>query len=194
MPQYKISLWGYGGESSYIKFTRDCYTHWQNQKKYDGIRDSLLDYITEQHQTAPPIAAFLKGEKGKKQDWRDIESIAHHRGMIAGQGNITVKQVDAKVPIFDSVFVSDSNCIDNTYLEQEESIYMCQIYSHEKGTWFEHILETDSFERAQLSIKTVTYFNGDDIVEGVYYKGIKLDNQNQDISFLGTSANIWKSN
>ena len=73
MPQYKISLWGYGGESSYIKFTRDCYTHWQNQKKYDGIRDSLLDYITEQHQTAPPIAAFLKGEKGKKQDWIDAK-------------------------------------------------------------------------------------------------------------------------
>ena len=39
---YRIMLWGYGGENSYIRLTKEQYEYW-NQRKEDDDEDYLVE-------------------------------------------------------------------------------------------------------------------------------------------------------
>jgi hypothetical protein len=44
---YRILLWGYGGENSYIRLTKEQYDYWNQRKEDDDERDILVDYMLD---------------------------------------------------------------------------------------------------------------------------------------------------
>ena len=76
----------------------------------------------------------------------------------------------------------------------EQGKYVCQMYSAEKGTFFEAIIETISdFDFKKLKILNNEYPNGEDIVDGLEYDGVELDNQGGDTNGKGYSAHVWST-
>jgi hypothetical protein len=70
--------------------------------------------------------------------------------------------------------------------------YVLQMYSAEKGTFFDAIIETTGdFDPKKLKVHINEYPNGEDIVDGMEYNGVELDNQGGDTNGKGYSAHIW---
>lgn len=190
---FRITLDGYGGESSYIKLDKETFDYWSKRRKIATSNDPLLDYVVEDNRKDIPYRCdfLFDSKKQEKIAWQDYPSIHYHHGLIASSGTFTVTQVDGSV--YDSEFINDHNITNTIFPEEQESNYMMQVYNHEKGKFFEHIISTNDFDLSRLTINTIRYFNGDDIVVSVMYDNEILSNDTQDISFIGTSVSIWKS-
>ena len=79
----------------------------------------------------------------------------------------------------------------NVYPEKGQHI--CQFQSHEKGTFFETIVETAlPFNQNLLKFATEEAPDGEDLVYGVEYDGVELDNDGGDTSGKGYYAHFWK--
>ncbi len=76
----------------------------------------------------------------------------------------------------------------------DEPDYVAQMYSAEKGTFFEGIIETvGAFNPKKLKIHTTEYLNGDDTVEGIEYDGVDVDNGGGDTNGKGYTFAVWKN-
>ena len=76
----------------------------------------------------------------------------------------------------------------------DEGEYVCQFYSSEKGTFFEGIIETiGEFDPKKLKLIINEYPNGEDIVDGIQYDGVEIDNMGGDTNGKGYSAHLWKN-
>ena len=74
----------------------------------------------------------------------------------------------------------------------DEGEYICQFYSAEKGTFFEGIIETiGKFDPKKLKLIINEYPNGEDIVDGIQYDGVDIDNMGGDTNGKGYSAYLW---
>ena len=72
--------------------------------------------------------------------------------------------------------------------------YIAQMYSSEKGTFFEGILETTGdFDPKKLKVHTMEYLNGEDTVTSIEYDGVDIDNEGGDTNGKGYSAHVWKN-
>ena len=72
--------------------------------------------------------------------------------------------------------------------------YIAQMYSSEKGTFFDGVIETvGEFDPRKLKIYTVEYLNGEDTVTEVHYDGVEVDNGGGDTNGKGYSAHVWKN-
>ena len=68
------------------------------------------------------------------------------------------------------------------------------MYSAEKGTFFDAIIETvGDFDLKKLKVYCNEYPNGEDIVDGMEYDGVDLDNQGGDTNGKGYSAHVWST-
>ena len=68
------------------------------------------------------------------------------------------------------------------------------MYSSEKGTFFEGIIETvGDFDPKKLKFYTTEYLNGEDTVTEVYYDGVDIENFGGDTNGKGYSASVWKN-
>lgn len=88
------------------------------------------------------------------------------------------------------------NLTDNGECETwgEEGDYVCQFYSAEKGTFFEGIVETvGEFDLKKLKVIINEYPNGEDIVDGIQYDDIDIDNMGGDTNGKGYSAYLWSN-
>jgi hypothetical protein len=75
----------------------------------------------------------------------------------------------------------------------EGTEYIAQMYSSEKGTFFEGIVETiGAFDPKKLKVYTTEYLNGEDTVTGVEYEGNDIENDGGDTNGKGYSAHVWK--
>lgn len=76
--------------------------------------------------------------------------------------------------------------------DQPESDYIAQMYSSEKGTFFEGIIETiGEFDPKKLKIYTTEFLNGEDTVTEVHYDGKEVDNNGGDTNGKGYYASVW---
>ena len=76
--------------------------------------------------------------------------------------------------------------------EDKEGEYTAQMYSAEKGTFFEGIIETvGEFDPKKLKIYTLEYLNGDDTVQSIEYDGNEVDNGGGDTNGKGYSFSVW---
>jgi len=76
----------------------------------------------------------------------------------------------------------------------EEGEYVLQFYSSEKGSFFDGIIETvGEFDIKKLKAVINEYPNGEDIVDGLLYDGVDIDNQGGDTNGKGYSAYLWKN-
>ena len=76
----------------------------------------------------------------------------------------------------------------------EGTEYIAQLYSSEKGTFFEGIVETTGdFDPKKLKIHTTEYLNGEDTVTSIEYNEVDVDNGGGDTNGKGYSAHVWST-
>ena len=71
--------------------------------------------------------------------------------------------------------------------------YIAQLYSSEKGNFFDGVIETvGDFDPKKLKVYTLEYLNGEDTVTSIEYDGVEIDNNGGDTNGKGYSASVWK--
>jgi len=75
-----------------------------------------------------------------------------------------------------------------------EPEYVLQMYSAEKGTFFDGVIETKGeFDPLKLKIHTAEYLNGDETLSSIEYDGEEIDNTGGDTTGKGYSVHVWKN-
>ena len=75
----------------------------------------------------------------------------------------------------------------------EGTEFIAQMYSSEKGQFFDGVIETiGEFDIKKLKVYTTEYLNGEDTVTGIEYEGIDIENDGGDTNGKGYSASVWK--
>ena len=165
----------------------------------------------------PEFAQFLKveGEDYSSSWYESPTGFTHQWGVDYNNARVTIEEVDSEeynanviAEIVDGEDLSDYiNTLDeaNNYElelvemgvdegEDTQGDYVAQMYSAEKGTFFEGIIETvGEFDPKKLKIYTSEYLNGDDTVQSIEYGGNEVDNAGGDTNGKGYSFAVWKN-
>lgn len=211
---YRISLWGYGGESAYMSLNKEGYEYWQERMDEDGewpLTEYMLEAEDLEDFDGPKSADFLMND-GDSEDWyrspwyESPTEVVHQYGVDYGNAYITIDEVEDHEPtsaiIKEVVGNEDINeWVDENgaevvmdVCEEEEPNYVLQMLSSEKGTFFEAVVETKgSFDPKKLKIYTTEYWNGDDTIESIEYDGEEVDNWGGGTDGKGYSAHLWSN-
>ena len=180
---YRISITGYGGEAAYINISKEAHDFWHAHTEEHGdgdfvnymINDDPEDYDFEELEIVPKEADFLTsyGEDDYKSNWFEAPTeFLHQMGVEYGSSYLTVEEVDSMKYMSKHVAdVIDSERLmelvdkiqEDTDYEVEladhgeelpdEGEYVCQLYSSEKGQFFDGIIETvGDFDPKKLSL------------------------------------------
>ena len=194
---YKIRLWGYGGE--YVMGTVD-------RKIYDYFRRCRLDvsefawnddYAETQNipEDMQPFPAGL---------WHEGDDIAHVYGVDRSAGTIQVEDEHGNV-VFEkrledvSGFGEDDENPDPEWLGGDEywidmkpaGTVVFIATSSEKGTFFEGDIELKSpFNPGRIGLK-YDEIDGNEIITGVEYEGVEIDNWGGDTSGKGSEHGFY---
>lgn len=177
------------------------------------------DYELEYIDSIPEEADFLKDEHDGEnfhRPWYEAPGeFSHQWGVAYDSARLTVEEIDGTE--YNSKHVSD--VIDGVelsdYIDQEQEKtnyevemiemgvaegtdeqpdYVCQMYSSEKGTFFEGIIETHGdFNPHKFKIFTEEFPNGEDIVTSITYNDVEIDNSGGDTNGKGYSAHLWSN-
>lgn len=215
---YRIQISGYGGESTYMKISKQAHDFWQQVTEENGEED-LVQYMLNAEDgnfddiqvTVPPEAMFMTDEDGDGRPWYDpVEEIDHTFGASLQSSWITVDEIDSDdynakhiadvinrqdiVELHDQLYedhnieIVSMSCCD----EPDDTTYIAQMYSMEKGCFWESIIETTGkFDPKKLVICTVEFLNGEDTITEVHYDGAETDNQGGDTNGKGYTAAVW---
>ena len=75
----------------------------------------------------------------------------------------------------------------------EKGEYIAQLYSSEKGCFFEGVIETvGDFDPKKLKIFTTEFLNGEDTITSIEYDGVEIDNDGGDTNGKGYYASVWQ--
>ena len=231
MKYYRVRLWGYGGEASYMKLTKEQYEFWKeiSDRDYDHplaeVQDPV-DYVVsddydENHDEitswVPPEMDFMKDEDGNRYSWYEAANeYVHQWGVEINNANIDIEEVDSEdymakhvaniienktpyelqeeMPDETEELVEYGMCTDHKGEMIVEPDYVCQMWSAEKGTFYDGLLVTEGeFDISKLTIKTEEFPNGDDTVVDVMYDGESLDNQGGDTNGKGYTVSFWSN-
>ena len=78
--------------------------------------------------------------------------------------------------------------------DDPDAEYIAQLYSSEKGGFFDGIIETvGEFDPKKLTLVSTEYLNGEDTITSVEYDGVEVDNQGGDTNGKGYYAAVWKN-
>lgn len=222
---YRIQLWGYGGEAAYMSLNKAQYDFWRPIVETHGDGDLVEymlnaegeDAEYENVQDIPLEARFLyDADEDYSRPWYEAPTeFEHTYGVTYDSARIQVEEVEDDEYSADTVeVVIDGQDLtelaeqiyDNSgeeYLEiQEYSCcdespceYVAQMYSSEKGTFFDgvlHLTNGAKFDPRKLRVQVVEYLNGEDTVVGLTYDGEDIDNNGGDTNGKGYSADVWK--
>jgi hypothetical protein len=180
----------------------------------DGEEEDDYDNI----ESVPAEAQFLHDtdHDNYKRPWFESHTeFEHSMGVEWSSAYIVVEEVDSND--YMSNFVADviegenlqellSNLDEASNYELEPVImgcedeapdgveYIAQLYSSEKGQFFDGIIETiGSFDLKKLKVYTTEYLNGEDTVTMLEYEGNEIDNEGGDTNGKGYSASVWKN-
>ena len=220
---YRIMLWGYGGEAEYMKLTKEQFDFWHFYNEEYGDSDGVNyctsaedgDFDFENIEELPEEMQFLKDpEEDYSSSWYEAPtSFAHQYGIDYNNARLTIEEVDGEdygasvvkeivdgedLPEYISKLEEDNNYeLELTQMDvdsADEPDYVAQMYSAEKGTFFEGVIETvGAFDPKKLKIHTTEYLNGDDTVESIEYNGVDVDNGGGDTNGKGYSFHAWKN-
>ena len=211
---YRIMLWGYGGENSYIRLTKEQYEYWNQRKEDDDERDILVDYMLDEDREevadVPPAMEFMSDPEdleGPRYPWHESPNeIVHQFGVDYSSARITITEIDSDDyganPIEDIVDGVDLNDFVSEHdiewfsdeVEETQSDYMLQFNSSEKGTFFEGILTTvGKIDLSKLEVYTTDHFNDDDTVDDIRYDGESIENMGGDTNGKGYSVYMWSN-
>jgi len=218
---YRVSITGYGGESAYMSITKEAHDFWKEQTEEHGDND-LVAYMAsddgeepeyEYIDSVPEEAQFLhdKDDDNYKRPWYESHTeFEHSYGAEWGSAYITIDEVDSEeynskviAEVLDGESISDLNDKVNEETEFEVDLvdmgccdnhdgYVAQLYSSEKGQFFDGIIETHGdFDVKKLKVYTTEYLNGEDTITEVHYDGVEVDNQGGDTNGKGYYASVW---
>ena len=211
---YRIMLWGYGGENSYIRLTKEQYEYWNQRKEEDDERDVLVDYMLDEDREevadVPPAMEFMSDPEdleGPRYPWHESPNeIVHQFGVDYSNARITITEIESDDyganPIEDIVDGVDLNDFVSEHeiewfsdeVEETQSDYMLQFNSSEKGTFFEGILSTvGKIDLSKLEVYTTDHFNDDDTVDDIRYDSESIENMGGDTNGKGYSVYMWSN-
>ena len=219
---YRIQLNGYGGESAYMSISKAAHDFWNAHCEEHGdndlveymIADDVEDCDFDELDSVPVEAQFLNDPDDDmyKRPWYESHTeFEHTNGVTYDNGRITVDEVDSEdynadviAEVVDREEISDYVSTveeENDYsveltemgcCEEPEAEYIAQMYSAEKGTFFDGRIETiGEFDPKKLKIYTTEYLNGEDTVTEVHYDGVEVDNDGGDTNGKGYYASVW---
>jgi hypothetical protein len=165
----------------------------------------------------PPEAQFLhdKDEDNYKRPWYESHTeFEHSYGVEWSSAYIVVDEVDSmeySASHVDSVIEGENlmdmlNELDEASGYELEPVvmgaedeapegteYIAQLYSSEKGQFFDGVIETvGEFDIKKIKVYTTEYLNGEDTVTSIEYDGVEIDNAGGDTNGKGYSAHVWK--
>jgi hypothetical protein len=171
----------------------------------------------ENIESVPPEAQFLHDadDDNYKRPWYESHTeFEHSYGVEWGSAYIVVEEVDSAEYISNTVAdVIDGENLSDMLNELDEASdyelepvvmgcedeapegveYIAQLYSSEKGNFFDGVIETvGSFDAKKLKVYTTEYLNGEDTVTGIEYDGVEIDNNGGDTNGKGYSASVWE--
>ena len=172
----------------------------------------------ENVENVPPEAQFLHDtdEDNYKRPWYESHTeFEHTYGVEWNSAYIVVDEVNSQEYNADHVadVIDGENLSEMLNILEEESgweleltsmdcadevpegtEYIAQMYSSEKGTFFEGILETTGdFDPKKLKVYCMEFLNGEDTVVNIEYDGNEIESDGGDTNGKGCSAAIWKS-
>lgn len=220
---YNILINGYGGESAYMTISKEAHDFWQpiceehsdydlsTYMNSDGDEEDEYDNI----ESVPPEAQFLQDTDYKRPWYESHTEFEHSYGVEWGSAYIVVDEVDSVdygsshvANVIEGESLSDMmNELDEAnnyelepvdmgeaYDVPEGTEYIAQMYSSEKGTFFDGVIETTGeFDPKKLKVYTLEYLNGEDTVTSIEYDGVEIDNAGGDTNGKGYSAHVWKN-
>ena len=181
------------------------------------INDDPEDYEFDELEIVPEEADFLKanGEEYKYQWYEADGEFCHQMGVTYGNAYITVEEVssaDYNADIVSTVLeFEDVSALNNKVGEEsdyeveitdfgepeefdDQGDYVAQMYSSEKGSFFEGRLETiGEFDVKKLKFIINEYPNGDDIIDNIEYDGVEVENDGGDTNGKGYYAAVWSN-
>jgi hypothetical protein len=76
----------------------------------------------------------------------------------------------------------------------EGTEFIAQLYSSEKGCFYEGVIETvGEFDVKKIKVYTTEYMNGEDTITSIEYDGVEVENNGGDTNGKGYSAAIWEA-
>jgi len=165
----------------------------------------------------PEEMQFLKvpGEDYSSSWYESPTGFTHQWGVDYNNANLTIEEVDSEdymakhiADVVDgeslSEYINKLEEENNYELELTEmgvdegedtqGDYVAQMWSAEKGTFFEGVIKTfGDFDPKKLKIYTSEYLNGDDTVQNIEYDGVEIDNAGGDTNGKGYSFHVWKN-
>jgi hypothetical protein len=172
----------------------------------------------EEIESVPESAQFLhdKDEDNYKRPWYESHTeFEHSYGVEWGSAYISVDEVDSmEYGASHIAEVVESQGLQEMLSELEEESnweleltemgcedeapegtdYIAQLYSSEKGTFFDGVIETTGdFDPKKLKVHTTEYLNGEDTVTMIEYDGVEVDNAGGDTNGKGYSAHVWST-
>ena len=180
---YKIQLWGYGGEYVMGTVEREIYDYFRQH------RLSVPDYAWggDEFDSVPEdMRPFEPGS------YYDCDDIGHVNGVDRNSGTMQVLDENGTV-----VYERDLSSLDgcdvqlSTFEEvwidsQEPGTVVFFGYTSDKGTFFEADIElTEPFDPEKLLLN-ISDFDANEIVIGVEYDDVELDNYGGDTNGKGS--------
>ena len=182
----------------------------------DDIEDCDFDELDE----VPVEAQFLHDDADHdnyKRPWYESHTeFEHSYGVEWGSAYLTVTEVESSK--YGADIVGDDFVVNHEPLQEylnnleEANNYeieltemgcaddepdceaIAQLYSSEKGCFFEGIIETvGEFDPKKLKVYTTEYLNGEDTVSSIEYDGGEVENNGGDTNGKGYSANVWSN-
>ena len=218
---YRVTIGGYGGESAYMSISKAAHDFWSAHCEEHGdndlveymIADDVEDCDFEEIQDVPSEAQFLNDpeEDDYKRPWYESHTeFEHTYGATYGSAYITVDEVSHDSNhIADVIDNEDLSELNERVLEESDDTveiiemgccdddpegveYIAQLYSAEKGGFFDGVIETvGDFDPKKLMVYTTEYLNGEDTITEVHYDGVEVENYGGDTNGKGYSASVW---
>lgn len=175
------------------------------------------DFDFENIDSVPPEANFLSDDEegvGACSQWYEMPGEFEHSHSVGiNSARIEVNEVDGldySSKHIDTVIegeeldeladrIGEESDWENELLETvgdtypDKGTYVVQMLSMEKGTFFDGVIETvGEFDPKKLKIQYSETTNGEDIVRGITYDGVEVDNNGGDTNGKGFCAAVWK--
>ena len=177
---YKISLWGYGGESVMGTVNREIYDYFRSRRLSvsDFAWDS--DYAAE-HNIPEDMWPFPPGS------WYECDDMAHINGVVLDSGTVRIEDengdevLQSGLEDFQGEDCPEIDYTAETFIDDKPAGTIVFIgNSNEKGTFFEGEIElTAPFDINKLAFH-VEDVDGSEVVCGASYDGDTIDNYGGD--------------
>lgn len=182
---YKIQIWGYGGEYVMGTVDRKIYDYFRSRRL--SVSDFAWDYnYAEENNIPEDMWPFVPGS------WYECEDMGHVYGVDRNSGTLQIYDENDELVYQRQLEDIDGTdiqlqCNDEIWVDsQAPGTVVFFGYSSDKGTFFEGELELGApFDPEELMLK-YDEIDANEIVTGVEYQGIDIDNNGGDTTGKGS--------